>query len=64
MYVNFVSSSGYDGVFKKRVGDIYDEGEAIIFQKDRFELLKSEGFWLKELANEVDYYDHGCKTKS
>ena len=31
-----------------------DEGEALLFRKERFELVESEGFWLNELTQKVE----------
>jgi len=46
---SLLTEHGYDGHFKRRYGEHYEEGEATFFKKSRFDLKSYESFGLYEL---------------
>lgn len=44
---------GYDGLWKKRTNELYDEGEATFYKTSRFTVVESNTYSLADLANKV-----------
>lgn len=44
---------GYEGLWKKRTNELYDEGEATFYKTSRFTVVESNTYSLADLANKV-----------
>lgn len=44
---------GYEGLWKKRTNELYDEGEATFYKMSRFTVVESNTYSLADLANKV-----------
>lgn len=44
---------GYEGLWKKRTNELYDEGEATFYKTSRFTVVESNTYSLSDLANKV-----------
>lgn len=44
---------GYEGLWKKRTNELYDEGEATFYKASRFTVVESNTYSLADLANKV-----------
>lgn len=44
---------GYEGLWKKRTNELFDEGEATFYKTSRFTVVESNTYSLADLANKV-----------
>lgn len=49
----FCCRMGYEGLWKKRTNELYDEGEATFYKTSRFTVVESNTYSLADLANKV-----------
>lgn len=44
---------GYEGLWKKRINEFYDEGEVIFYKTSRFIVVESNIYFLVDFVNKV-----------
>lgn len=44
---------GYEGLWKKRINEFYDEGEVIFYKMSRFIVVESNIYFLVDFVNKV-----------
>lgn len=49
----FCCRMGYEGLWKKRINEFYDEGEVIFYKTSRFIVVESNIYFLVDFVNKV-----------